>query len=94
MQEVLERRVKTDRFPQYLLSVTSFRLGIPERRYVTMRIPHLRKDILSWVAKVGYVETGDGSWEDQDGGAAQDLTRPTRYVTFTVCTLLQEVSLE
>lgn len=59
-----------------------------------MRIPHLRKDLLSWVAKVGYVKTGDDSWEDRDGDAAQGMTRPTRYVTFTVRTQHQEVSLE
>ncbi|CAM9493820.1 unnamed protein product [Scytosiphon promiscuus] len=52
-------------------------------RFVRMRIPQWREDVLGWAAKRGYKETGGGVWGELDGESAEDLTRPTRYFMLT-----------
>lgn len=53
-------------------------------RFVKMRVPQWREDVLGWAAKQGYKETGGGVWGELDGESAEDLTRPTRYFVLTV----------
>ncbi|CAN0535515.1 unnamed protein product [Ectocarpus sp. 12 AP-2014] len=48
-----------------------------------MRVPQWREDVLGWVDKRGYKETGGGVWGELDGESAEDLTRPTRYFMLT-----------
>lgn len=53
-------------------------------RFVRLRVPQWREDVLGWAAKQGYKETGGGVWGELDGENSQDLTRPTRYFVLTV----------
>ncbi|CAM9204268.1 unnamed protein product [Hapterophycus canaliculatus] len=52
-------------------------------RFVRMRVPQWREDVLGWAAKQGYKETGGGVWGELEEERAQDLTRPTRYFLLT-----------
>ncbi|CBJ28093.1 acetyltransferase [Ectocarpus siliculosus] len=52
-------------------------------RFVRMRVPQWREDVLGWVGKRGYKETGGGVWGELDGESAEGLTRPTRYFMLT-----------
>ncbi|CAM9421976.1 unnamed protein product [Ectocarpus fasciculatus] len=52
-------------------------------RFVRMRVPQWREDVLEWAGKRGYKETGGGVWGELDGESAEDLTRPTRYFMLT-----------
>lgn len=53
-------------------------------RFVRLRVPQWREDVLGWIAKRGYEETGGGLWGEMDGEDAMELTRPTRYFIMTV----------
>ncbi|CAM9331675.1 unnamed protein product, partial [Laminaria digitata] len=52
-------------------------------RFVRMKVPQWREDVLEWADKRGYNETGGGLWGELDGESAEDLTRPTRYFVLT-----------
>eukprot|EP00752_Nemacystus_decipiens_P012162 g10781.t1 len=52
-------------------------------RFVKMRVPQWREDVLGWATRQGYRETGGGLWGELDGENAEDLTRPTRYFVLT-----------
>lgn len=43
-----------------------------------------REDVLQWLGRRGYLETGGGVWGQLDGEDAAELTRPTRYFILTV----------
>lgn len=60
------------------------RLAVCLARFVKMRVPQWREDVLGWAAKQGYKETGGGVWGELDGENAEDVTRPTRYFVLTV----------
>lgn len=53
-------------------------------RFIRLRVPQWREDVLSWAAKQGYKETGGGLWGEMDGEDAMELTRPTQYFDMTV----------
>lgn len=53
-------------------------------RFVTLRVPQWREDVLRWASKCGYKETGGGLWGELDEERADHLTRPTRYFVMTV----------